>query len=203
MERIDLTGRRFGRLTVIEYVYTKKRKPYYKVKCDCGKTKIVCGNSMVRGLTQSCGCLRNERVRNAITKYTDPAHQRFGEKNGSYKHGLSKHPLYHVYREMIARCYRESHHAYKYYGARGIGVCDEWKNDFMSFFNWSIENGWEDKVAFGYKHRIWTLDRIDCNKGYSPDNCRYASAFMQANNTRRNHTDRVSYLDREREGKKS
>lgn len=186
MERIDLTGRRFGRLTVVKYVYTKNRKPYYKVKCDCGKTKIVCGDSLSRGLTQSCGCLRDDRVSASVSS-----------------HGLSGHPLYAVYRSMIDRCYNEKSPAYKYYGARGIGVCDEWRNDFKAFYDWAIANGWEDKVAFGYKHRIWTLDRIDCNKGYSPDNCRYVSAFMQANNTRKNHTERVSYLDQERERKKT
>lgn len=179
MERIDLVGRKFERLTVIEYLYTKNRRPYYKVRCDCGNEKIVAGSSLTRGLTRSCGCLRNERVIASISR-----------------HNLSSHPLYNIYCSMKTRCYNTSSYAYKHYGARGITMCDEWKNDFLSFYEWSIKNGWEDRVAFGYKNRVWTLDRIDVNKGYSPDNCRYVSAFMQANNTRRNKTDRVSYLDR-------
>jgi hypothetical protein len=108
------------------------------------------------GHTKSCGCIQKERVRDAVLK-----------------HGLYKTRLYRIYNNMKARCYRKSHPNYYRYGGRGITMCDEWKNDFMSFYNWSMANGYADDL---------TVDREDNDGGYGPDNCRWVSRLVNGQN---------------------
>ena len=91
-------------------------------------------------------------------------------------HGMSKTKIFGVWRTMKSRCLNPNNKKYKNYGGRGITVCDEWANDFMAFFTWAMDNGYQEGLS---------IDRIDNDKGYCPDNCRFADARTQANNMRR------------------
>ena len=96
---------------------------------------------------------------------------------GKIIHGKTHTRLYNIYKGMKRRCYNKTDKDYKDYGGRDITICDEWLNDFMSFYNWSMNNGYDESL---------TIDRMDNNKGYSPDNCRWVDVKTQSNNTRRN-----------------
>lgn len=155
-ERIDLTGQKFGRLTVKKYVYTEKNKAYWLCECDCGNIKILPTQSLRSHRTQSCGCFRKEL---------------------QSTHGLSNSILYRRWHGMKQRCENIKDKAYKYYGSRGIKVCEEWQ-DFNNFYNWSLNNGYKKDL---------TLDRINVNGNYEPNNCRWTNWNIQMNNTRFNH----------------
>jgi hypothetical protein len=160
---LDLTGRRFGRLTVIEFDGTKiHHRAYWKCRCECGQVKSICGHDLTTGYTKSCGCLRvNNGYRQLI------------------KHGNSKIKLYYVYQSMKQRCNNKNHHAYKDYGGRGIKVCDEWVSDFTVFQDWAIKNGYKENAGL-------SIDRINVNGNYCPKNCRWAIIDTQSNNKRSN-----------------
>ena len=156
---IDLTGRTFGRLTVIQYDHSKNGA-YWLCRCECGKTKVIKGNSLTRGVTTSCGCKSREM---SISRSTT--------------HGMTGTRIYRIRSGMIARCYKENATSYPKYGAKGITVCDEWlgENGFINFYNWAMENCYKDNL---------TLDRINPKGNYEPSNCRWATYKEQANNTK-------------------
>lgn len=160
---IDLTGQKFGRLTVVgrELKGGASKEAYWKCKCECGGNTTVSGYSLRRGNTKSCGCLKKEKA--SVINVT---------------HGFSsKEALYTKWASMKARCYNSKATNYKNYGGRGVTICGEWLNDYVAFRDWAIGNGYSIGL---------TIDRINVNGNYCPDNCRWLSNKGQANNKRTN-----------------
>lgn len=161
----DLTGQRFGRLIVMERSATIGKKTMWKCRCDCGNIIKVDGYNLRKRITQSCGCLSNDMKSIRATT-----------------HGLSNKRLYGVWQNIINRCTNPKSQEYRYYGERGITICDEWRNDFKVFYDWAMANGYDETAPKGQ----CTIDRIDNNKGYFPDNCHWISTKMNCRNTRKN-----------------
>lgn len=160
---VDLTGMRFGRLSVISKA-TKNGRVAWVCKCDCGNETTPLTNCLLKGRVKSCGCLNREEIGNRVRK-----------------HGQYKTRLYKIWGNMIQRCSNPKNDSYHLYGEKGIYVCEGWK-DFATFRNWATENGYADNLS---------IDRIDNSKGYSPDNCRWATPQEQTDN--RDCTINVSY----------
>ena len=158
MKLRNLTGQRFGKLVVIKRSKHEGKGAKWFCKCDCGKETIVFSANLLKKHTMSCGCLKFKKGKNL-------------------KHGYSKTKLGYIYSSIKDRCFREKCKEYKFYGGRGITMCDNWKNNPLTFFNWAISNGYKEGL---------TIDRIDVNGNYEPSNCRWITRTEQSKNKRTN-----------------
>ena len=163
----DLSGKKFGRVTVIKRVENKNNRVAYLCKCDCGNEFITLSQHLVSGCTKSCGCLNREKASKRMAKM-------------SKTHGFSHTRLYGIWKNMRSRCLRTYNTAYKNYGGRGIKICKEW-DDFQSFHDWAYANGYSETL---------TIDRIDVNGNYEPQNCRWSTYYEQAQNKRNTKKER-------------
>lgn len=157
---IDLAGQRFGKLVVLEQSErTNCGRVRWLCQCDCGNCTTAQANDLRSGKVVSCGCYGKSIIGNV-----------------SRKHGMTGTRLHVIWKNMRSRCTNGKHPAYKRYGGSGISVCDEW-GDFSVFAEWAVSSGYADKL---------TIDRIDNNKGYFPDNCRWVTIEAQSSNRRTN-----------------
>lgn len=155
----DLTGKKFVRWTVVSTAESKSGRARWNCECSCGTVRIVWGNHLIRGSSMGCGC-----------------HRPNGARHVGWKHGKSNTHIHDLWMRMIARCQCKSGPDYETYVKRGIKVCDRWRDSFLNF----IEDMGQRPSP---KHSI---DRIDNNKGYSPENCHWVTQKQQMRNMRRN-----------------
>jgi hypothetical protein len=181
----DLTGRRFGRLEVISrepnYISKTGQEAVWKCRCDCGAFRTVRAGQLRGGHATSCGCLQKERAAALHTR-----------------HGGSRTKLYGVWTSMIGRCENPADRSYPDYGGRGITLCEEWRTSFEAFRDWATAHGYEEPKEGRSKISI---DRINNDGNYCPENCRWATAKEQNQNQRprKKHSDRRKTTRKEKQ----
>lgn len=154
-----LVGMRRGRFVVLPEAETRNGIRYYKCLCDCGNIFYISSSHIHNKNVVSCGCRRRE----------------VGKETGT--HHMTDTRIYSIWEKMKARCTNSNLPGFNNYGGRGIKVCQEWMDSFEAFYEWAMANGYDDSLS---------IDRIDVNGNYCPENCRWVTQKVQANNTRTN-----------------
>lgn len=163
-------GNTYGRLTVIAFDHKRKGHIYYKCACECGCVTVAEAGSLRKGRTKSCGCLRRELgVENHLT------------------HGHSdRERLYNIWIGIRQRCNNSNYKLYKWYGGKGVKLCDEW-NDYAEFRAWAYANGYQDPQDGQTKGDAMSIDRIEPDGDYAPNNCRWVSLRENVSYMRNKH----------------
>ena len=164
-------GEKYNRLTVLSESDKRNSQGlcYYDCLCDCGTRVTVATSNLIRGRVKSCGCAKREQSQKMVSD--------------GVKHLGSNSRLYNLWRAVKQRCYYEKQIGFAQYGGRGITMCPEWRDDFEAFKTWAYANGYDPNAPRGG----CTLDRIDVNGPYGPDNCRWVDSKVQNRNKRNNH----------------
>lgn len=158
---IDLKDKRFGKLVVVERKENSRSgKAMWLCQCDCGNLKTIVGSDLTKGSTQSCGCIRIEKMK---------------ERKKEYNH---RERLYVLWMGIRQRCANPNNISYKWYGEKGISICKEWEEDYLSFKKWMLDNGYDESLPRG----VQTIDRIDSDGDYAPSNCRLITIAEQQRN---------------------
>lgn len=155
---VDITGEEFNGCEALYYLRTKNKRAIWKFECFCGNHFEAAGTYLRNGHKKSCGCLKGR-----VT----------AERN--YIHGKTGSRLFTIWSNMKSRCYNPNNAAYENYGGRGIVVSEKWLADFQEFEKWALSSGYKDNLS---------IDRIDNDKGYFPENCRWADDYIQGRNKR-------------------
>lgn len=151
---IDITGKKYNKLTVLSFYDVKDKRSRWLCQCECGNTTIATSSQLKCGKTKSCGCLLHKK--------------KYDEKTAKFMKRLSR-----IFYEMKQRCYSKNNPAYKYYGAREIKICKEWLDDIDNFKKWALANGYKENL---------TIERIDVNGNYEPSNCKWITKTQQGYN---------------------
>ncbi len=167
MKRINFTNKKINMLTVIKKAESKNRRAFWLCKCDCGNEIKVMSQDLIYKTKYSCGCTRKPVV----------------ERKRKYE--TKNQRLYNIWHAMKQRCYDDRKREYKYYGGKGIKICDEWLSNFEAFQEWSLKSGYKSNL---------TIDRINAEKDYCPENCRWIT--QKENNLNRRGIIRISYNDK-------